>query len=147
MTPGPMTKAQEKLTNVLPIVQKLEAAQSAILNEFIELRDRQTNTEAVLNALEQRVQRLGNIRTRPVTDFYSRISVRNIEIAALKLKSVDAEARTWHSNLFFFGIHDLDRETWAGSEKMELNLCFEHFGMKLPSSAIDRAHRLGCFRN
>lgn len=118
----------------------------ALENEFKHLKYGETHTEAFLNALERRVHRVENDRACPVADYLSRISIMNIAIAALKSKGVDAEAILRRPKLFFFEIDDSKRETWAVSETMALHLCSEHLGVALPSSVIDRLHRLGCFR-
>uniref|UniRef100_A0A1S4LJU1 Uncharacterized protein n=3 Tax=Ixodes scapularis TaxID=6945 RepID=A0A1S4LJU1_IXOSC len=57
----------------------------------------------------------------------------------------DLDNRSRRNNLIFFGIPDVQNETWATSEERIVSFCSEKLNIQIDSAAIERAHRLGRF--
>lgn len=150
--PGPMSKAQEELLhNVYAIASKLEAGQRSLLSEMKEMRENQQLLEESVSSLGNRVQQLECAVPSAGCADISRhtemqLSAMAKELAVLRAKSVDTEARSRKLNLVFFGVADAEEETWAQLQEHVVKLCRDKLNIDVQESSIDRAHRLGKFR-
>lgn len=70
------------------------------------------------------------------------------DIAFIKTRLDDSEDRARCSNLVFFGLTDCERETWAESESLIVELCRKELNRCRWTSSVDieRDHRLGKFK-
>lgn len=147
--PGPMTKAQgDMLASIYEVVQRLEASQSALVEQVKQLTDQLNNTDATVVSLSNRVSSM----EKDFTALKSRLGSDKQSIPALQslnhleARCDDAESRSRRSNLLFFGFPDTANETWAESEKAVIDMCSDKLDVSIDTLSIDRAHRIGVFR-
>lgn len=61
-------------------------------------------------------------------------------------KCENLENQSRRNNLLFFNLLDVRGETWAKAEESLIPFCNEMLGVVISLPAIERAHRLGSFR-
>lgn len=121
---------EERLSRVLEIVQKLETSQGEVLNQIGAVSEEQSRTEANVLLLEKRVLLLERAAAEPSPvplapndALEAQISSMCDELSVLRSTCVHSEARSRRDNvLFFFGVPDLDGQTWTESENHVLRL-------------------------
>lgn len=121
-----MTKAKGGISaSIYEIVQRLEAGQSALVEQVKQLTDQLNNTVATVVSFSNRVSSM----KKHFRALKSRVRSEKQSIPALQCinhieaRYDDAESRSRQSNLLFFGFPDAANETWAESEKAIIDMC------------------------
>ncbi|XP_049268671.1 uncharacterized protein LOC119383916 [Rhipicephalus sanguineus] len=153
--PGPAnTRSADTQHNdeILSALQQIQSSQASLLTEiksihatlaqnedtFSEIRERLSKIESDCSSIKQLNTDIGSLRTTT-----EQITNR---IVNLETRIDDSEDRSRRNNLVFFGIMDAERETWAQSERLVIDVCQTNLGVTMQSRDIERAHRLGRFR-
>uniref|UniRef100_L7LWR8 Putative tick transposon n=1 Tax=Rhipicephalus pulchellus TaxID=72859 RepID=L7LWR8_RHIPC len=153
--PGPAnTRSADTQHNgeILSALQQIQSSQATMLNEiksihatlaqneeaFSEIRARLSKIESDCSSIKQLNTDVSSLRTTT-----EQITNR---IVNLETRIDDSEDRSRRNNLVFFGIVDAERETWAQSERLVIDVCQTNLGVTMQSRDIERAHRLGRFR-
>ncbi|XP_077527695.1 uncharacterized protein LOC144139057 [Haemaphysalis longicornis] len=149
--PGP-SKPVPLPPDVLSALKDLQSGQNAMLEQLQSIRTTLANHEKTFGDLKARLE---NIESDCASITTVKTQIRAVEsttqacvsqISELSARVDDAENRSRRSNLIFYGLKDAKNETWEASEKLVLNLCAEHLNLTIPPRNIERAHRLGSFR-
>ncbi|XP_042142662.1 uncharacterized protein LOC120840287 [Ixodes scapularis] len=148
--PGP-DSVDSQVANILSIVTRIEIGQSHMFTEIKKLQDAQSSTDVAIKNLKEKVAAieadLSSMRTASdgsgsSTEFSNKIA---LELSEVNARCDDAEYRLRRLNLLFFGIPDLQNETWIQSEATILSFCEQRLGIKLDPNDLERSHRLGKF--
>ncbi|XP_049273359.1 uncharacterized protein LOC119398709 [Rhipicephalus sanguineus] len=135
LNPGPMSAAErEQITNIERILLEMKTGQETVLAKLTEITTKQSELESKITNLIEKTSLVESRITR----------VEKIEDKLLA-KVDDFENRTRRQNLLFFGVADREKnETWETSENLIRDICKEV--MKLDDISIERAHRIGAFK-
>ncbi|XP_050043052.1 uncharacterized protein [Dermacentor andersoni] len=134
LNPGPMNAVErDQMTNIERILLEMKTGQETVLAKLTEITTRQCELESKITGL---IEKTNNVESR-----IARVEKMEDKFMA---KLDDLENRSRRQNLVFFGLPDREHnETWEASEKLS-GICKDV--MKLDDISVERAHRVGVFR-
>lgn len=132
LNPGPTREQMAKIENML------EGLTNSMANVTIKLSNIKSKQEEFEKKLDNLIKSNDHLEKR-VADFED-------QNKRIEEYIDDLENRSRRSNLVFYGIPDGKRnETWEESKSHVVQLCNEN--MKINPSTIQRAHRIGYFKD
>lgn len=75
--------------------------------------------------------------------FFDNIHADVNRLVGIEDRLNDAEDRSRHCNLVFYGVREGESESWADSEKLGTNICRDNLKITLELQDIQRVHRIG----
>ncbi|XP_064455055.1 uncharacterized protein LOC135366310 [Ornithodoros turicata] len=160
--PGPPksdTQAKQ-LDTILQVLQELNSRSAVLETRSASLEKGQTDLLVAVKSVQDTqndiIEKISNISTRleiveskasEVDTLKSEIKRLRAENELIRASLTDQEDRSRRNNLIFHGITDVDGERWEESEKKVLGAIDDMFGLKIGSDTIERAHRIGSYRN
>lgn len=154
LNPSPKQTTAPSLESISNTLSQLEASRGTLLSEVTLIRAAQSNIELLVNNLSTRVDALekraeSNVHSVSESAFSSpnaEISKLTAEVKTLAEKCDDSENRLRRPYPLFFGIPDVNGESWTQSESQVVSFCATKLGITINSSDVERAHRLGHFQ-
>lgn len=153
--PGPTTRSasSEIPGDILAALDEIRLNQDNLMKEMKAMQTTLSQNVKTFDDINQRLAKIEKECTAVGTlqaDFevIRSVTVKNSEqISQLTCSLDDSNDHARRNNLIFYGHTDSDRETWAQSEELIINLCKNTLKVTLNPRDIDRAHRLGSFHS
>lgn len=153
--PGPTTRSASSETpgDILAALDEIRLNQDNLMKEMKAMQTTLSQNVKTFDDINQRLAKIEKECTavgKLQADFevIRSVTVKNSEqILQLTCSLDDSNDHARRNNLIFYGHTDSDRETWAQSEELIINLCKNTLKVTLNPRDIDRAHRLGSFHS
>lgn len=137
---------------MLDILKTLQSGQSAMLEQLGSIRSTLDEHEKTFNDLSSRLTKiesdllsLSNVQSQfEIIESVATNSAAQVTRLSDRISHMESTSR--RRNLIFYGFSDVRNEAWRVSEELVTDLCHKSLGMTIRSRDIERAHRLGAYR-
>ncbi|XP_072145327.1 uncharacterized protein [Dermacentor andersoni] len=144
LNPGPSTRASETQTSsdIMTALTEIQSGEASLLKEMKSMQRKLSQSDSAIKEFKDHLVKIQE-DCAPLVVIKEQVhDIRTL----IKARLDDSEDRARRSNLVFFGLTDRERETWAESESLIIDLCCKELNVTVQSVDIERAHRLGKFK-